>query len=128
MKFMTRETIRHLEDAIENSYSLPIFKGYKAIDKQGVEKLIDELYTNLPDDIQRAREYLHSRNYELKTTQKGSTFYESLQKLETALDEGFSISAFSRIIILNIRELEELLNQIQNSLPEEIIKAETLSK
>lgn len=128
MKFMTRETIKHLENTLENSYSLPIFRGYKAINKYGVEKLIDELYANLPDDVKKAREYLKTRNYELNTNKKGSTIYDSIQKLETALDNGMPLLTFSRIIILNIRDIEELLNQIQNNLPEEILKAEILSR
>ena len=71
MQFMSRQTLKHLEATIQNSYSLPIFKGYKAINKTGVEKLIDELYANLPDDVKRAREYLHSRNYEMKSCKTG---------------------------------------------------------
>ncbi len=126
MKFISRETIKRLENAIQNSYSLPIFKGYKAINKTGIEKLIDELYANLPEDIKKAREYLRTRNYELKLNNKGSALYETLNNLEVKLDEGFPF--FAELIILNIREIEELLKQIENNIPEEIIKAENLSK
>ena len=58
MQFKTRELIKELETNIKNSYSLPIFRGYKAVNKRGVEKLIDELYANLPDDVQKARDFL----------------------------------------------------------------------
>ncbi len=126
MKFISRETIKRLENAIQNSYSLPIFKGYKAINKTGIEKLIDELYANLPEDIKKAREYLRTRNYELKSNIKSGALYETLNNLEVKLDEGFPF--FAELIILNIREIEELLKQIENNIPEEIIKAENLSK
>lgn len=126
MKFISRETIEHLENAIQNSYSLPIFKGYKAINKTGIEKLIDELYASLPEDVRKAREYLRSRDYELKSNTKSGALYESLQNLEVKLDEGFPL--FAELIILNIRDLENLLKQIENNIPDEIIKAEILSK
>lgn len=125
MKFLSRETIKNIENTIQNSYSLPIFKGYKAINKTGIEKLIDELYANLPEDIIKAREYLRTRNYELQTG-KNSKMYETLDKFETKLNEGFPL--FAELIILNIRDLENLLKQIENDIPEEIIKAEILSK
>ena len=126
MKFMSRQTIKHLEDAVQKGYCLPIFKGYKAINKVGVEKLINELYANLPDDITRAREYLRTRNYEIKSEHKTNTMFDTLKKLEIALDEGFPL--FAEIIILNIRDIENLLKQIENDIPEEILKAEILSK
>ncbi len=126
MKFNSRQTIQNLENAVLKGYNLPIFKGYKAINKIGVEKLIDELYAHLPDDVQKAREYLRTRNYEIKPENKKNTMYQTLQELETKLNEGFPL--FAEIIILNIRDIENLLKQLENNLPEEIIKAELLSK
>ena len=38
MNFQTRKDIKRLEDKIKNGYSLPIFKGYVAVDKYGVEQ------------------------------------------------------------------------------------------
>ena len=70
MEFKTRKIIKKLEENINNSYSLPIFKGYKAINKAGVEKLIDELYANLPDDVKKAREYLRDRQYNFNPGKK----------------------------------------------------------
>lgn len=128
MQFMSRQTLKHLEATIQNSYSLPIFKGYKAINKTGIEKLIDELYANLPDDVKRAREYLHSRNYEMKSIKKENSVYDFLQRLEVTLDEAIPILEFGHIVILNIREIETLLNKIENTFPEEILKAEILSR
>ncbi len=124
MKFQTRETIKRLEENIQNSYSLPIFKGYKAINKSGVEKLIDELYANLPDDVRRAREYLKERQYDFNS-ESNKNIFDVLKMFECTLDEGFP---FAQLIIINIREIEELLRQIQNNLPDEILKAEILDK
>ena len=58
MEFKSLEIIKDLEKQIQTGYSLSIFKGYVAINKRGVEKLIDELYANLPDDVVAARTYL----------------------------------------------------------------------
>lgn len=125
MKFMCRLTLTQLEEFIQNSYSVPIFKGYKAIDRRGVEKLIEELYATLPEDVKKARAYLRSINYELNSNIKKNTIYESLNALESALDTGLS---FSRMIILKIHDLDQLLKQIQECVPEEILKAEILSR
>ena len=126
MKFTTRETIEHLEDAIQKSYYLPIFKGYKAINKSGVFKLIDELYTNLPTDVLKAREYLKSRNYDLQQNSGETNVYDVIKNFELSLYEGFSI--FGNLVICNIRDLEKLLKDIENNIPEVIIKAEVISK
>ena len=126
MKFTTRETIEHLEDAIQKSYHLPIFKGYKAINKSGVFKLIDELYINLPTDVLKAREYLKSRNYDLQQNSGETNVYDVIKNFEFYLYEGFSI--FGNLVICNIRDLEKLLKDIENNIPEEIIKAEVISK
>ncbi len=123
MRFHTRELIKNLEENLQNSYSLPIFKGYKAINKRGVEKLIDQIYATLPHDVQKAREFLRARQYDY--TPQNNTTYETLQNIENTLDEGFP---FAQTVILNIRELEKLLEQLQNNLPIEITKAENLSK
>ena len=131
MKFKTRELIKELEANIKNSYSFPIFKGYKAINKRGVEKLIDELYANLPEDVQRAREFLQNRQYNLDDIypKTGSRIYDLLKIFETFLDQSatFSIS-FSKIVILNVRELEILLNRLEDEIPSEIKKAEIIDK
>ncbi|MGN0030921.1 MAG: hypothetical protein ACI37Q_03095 [Candidatus Gastranaerophilaceae bacterium] len=126
MKFTTRETIEHLEDAIQKSYHLPIFKGYKAINKSGVFKLIDELYANLPADVLKAREYLKSRNYDLHPNSTDTNLYDIIKTFETSLYNGFSL--FGELVICNIRDLEKLLKDIENNIPEVIIKAEVLSK
>ena len=68
--------------AIQKSYHLPIFKGYKAINKSGVFKLIDELYTNLPTDVLKAREYLKSRNYDLQQNRGETNVYDVIKNFE----------------------------------------------
>ena len=79
MRFHTRELIKNLEENLQNSYSLPIFKGYKAINKRGVEKLIDQIYATLPHDVQKAREFLRARQYDY--TPQNNTTYETLQNI-----------------------------------------------
>lgn len=124
MKFKTREIIEELEENINKSYSLPIFKGYKAINKAGILKLIDELYTYLPEDVKKAREYLTAKEYNFKPAQKENIFH-TLHDIENKLDEGYPLA---RMVIINIRELETLLNKLRKNLPDEIIKTEIPDK
>lgn len=118
MEFKTPKIIKNLEEKIENSYSLPIFKGYVAINKRGVEKIIDELYTNLQNDIQKAKEYLQSKNYEIKTDK--TIIYDSIKNLESALCNGFT---FFDVLIVNIREIDKLIKKVEDDIPAEIQKA-----
>lgn len=124
MKFQTRELIKNIEQNLQNSYSLPIFRGYKAINKRGVEKLITQLYATLPDDVKKARDYLSKHQHNL-TTPKKEKIYDTLQDIEIKLSQGFP---FAQLLIINIREIESLLKQLQNNLPEEITQAENLDK
>lgn len=125
MNFQTRKDIKRLEDKIKNGYSLPIFKGYVAVDKYGVEQIIDAIYANLPDDVMRAREFLKNSNITPNTTPKGTTIFDILQMLEITLNETMSFANFS---ILKIKEIEVLLDKIENNIPEEIIQAEISNK
>ncbi len=129
MQFKTRELIKELETNIKNSYSLPIFRGYKAVNKRGVEKLIDELYANLPDDVQKARDFLKNRQYNLDDIQQGnSRIYDFLNILETSLDQSTLPILFSKFVILNVREFEILLNRLKDDIPSEIKAAEIVYK
>ncbi len=129
MQFKTRELIKELETNIKNSYSLPIFRGYKAVNKRGVEKLIDELYANLPDDVQKARDFLKNRQYNLDDIQHGnSRIYDFLNILETSLDQSTLPILFSKFVILNVREFEILLNRLEDDIPSEIKTAEIVDK
>lgn len=129
MQFKTRELIKELETNIKNSYSLPIFRGYKAVNKRGVEKLIDELYANLPDDVQKARDFLKNRQYNLDNIQQGnSRIYDFLNILETSLDQSTLPILFSKFVILNVREFEILLNRLKDDIPSEIKAAEIVYK
>ena len=132
MEFKTKKLIKSFEDQIEQSYALPIFRGYIAIDKRGAEKIINELYSTLPADVQAARKFLQQNNNSPKseTTQqaqeiKKSSAYKYLKELDNKINKTIQ---FAKFAFINIRELEKIINKIYDNLPEEIIKAETLSK
>lgn len=128
MKSKTTDTLNQLESYIkEKSYSLSIFKGYTAVNKRGVEKLIDTLYANLPDDVKQAREYLKSldANYSASLKAKNSTIYDNIKELEEEMDVSIS---FTQYAIININKIEQIIDKIYDSIPEEITKAEKLSK
>lgn len=125
MKFQSKEDIKRLEAQIKSGYSLPIFKGFIAVNKRGVEQIIDAIYANLPDDVKRAREFLKNSDIKPTIRQNKNNLFDFLQKLETTLNETMSIADFS---ILKIKEIESLLYQIGNNIPEEITQAEKINK
>ncbi len=127
MQFRTKKIIQELENKIEKSYSLPIFRGYVAVNKRGLEKLLDEMYATLPVDIQVARQYLKNSSIELKRNQQNSnkaSLYDYLKKFEIIIEETLSVASY---VILNIREIEELLDKMYETIPDEIVEVETLS-
>lgn len=124
MKFQSKEDIKRLEAQIKSGYSLPIFKGFIAVNKRGVEQIIDAIYANLPDDVKRAREFLKNSNIK-PVNHQSKNLFDFLQKLENALNETMSIADFS---ILKIKEIETLLYQIGNNIPEEITQAEKINE
>lgn len=124
MKFQSKEDIKRLEAQIKSAYSLPIFKGFIAVNKRGVEQIIDAIYANLPDDVKKAREFLKNSNIKPANHQSKNLF-DFLQKLENTLNETMSIADFS---ILKIKEIETLLYQIGNNIPEEITQAEKINE
>ena len=85
MKFKSLEIIKALEEQVETGYSLKIFKGYVAINKRGVEKLIDELYANLPDDVKAAREYLEKTNHQISRKEPTRVF-DNIKELENQIE------------------------------------------
>ena len=131
MKFKSTKIIQELENQINNSYSLPIFRGYVAINKRGVEKLISEIYHSLPEDTKTAHEYLKKQKPENNLTSNKNSqieeknLYNYLKKFEIKINEALNVASY---IIINIQEMEELLNNIQTNIPDEIIEAQTLSK
>lgn len=125
MKFQSKEDIKRLEAQIKSGYSLPIFKGFIAVNKRGVEQIIDAIYANLPDDVKRAREFLKNSDIKPTIRQNKNNLFDFLQKLETTLNETMSIADFS---ILKIKEIETLLYQIGNNIPEEITQAEKINE
>lgn len=125
MNFQSREDIKRLESKIRNGYSLPIFKGLVAVNKRGVEQIIDAIYANLPDDVKRAREFLKNSNQMPTVQPEKNHLFDTLQKLEVILNETISVANFA---ILKIKEIETLLQQIEKNIPEEIIQAEISDK
>lgn len=129
MDFKFPKILKELETQINSSYKLPIFKGYIAINKRGIEKLIDEIYKTLPIDLMEARNYLKSRNYNIQNitneNQKKET-YGHLKKLETNLL--YSPLQLANFVIINIKQAEKLIDKVNNSIPQEIIEAKKLSK
>lgn len=124
MKFQSKEDIKRLEAQIKSGYSLPIFKGFIAVNKRGVEQIIDAIYTNLPSDIKKARAFLKNSNIK-PVNHQSKNLFDFLQKLENTLNETMSIADFS---ILKIKEIETLLYQIGNNIPEEITQAEKINE
>lgn len=129
MDFKFPKILKELETQINSSYKLPIFKGYIAINKRGIEKLIDEIYKTLPIDLMEARNYLKSRNYNIQNitneNQKKET-YGHLKKLENNLL--YSPLQLANFVIINIKQAEKLIDKVNNSIPQEIIEAKKLSK
>ena len=127
--FKFPKILKELETQINSSYKLPIFKGYIAINKRGIEKLIDEIYETLPIDLMEARNYLKSRNYNIQNitneNPKKET-YGHLKKLETNLL--YSPLQLANFVIINIKQAEKLIDKVNNSIPQEIIEAKKLSK
>ena len=124
MKFQSKEDIKRLEAQIKSGYSLPIFKGFIAVNKRGVEQIIDAIYANLPDDVKKAREFLKNSNIK-PVNHQSKNLFDFLQKLENTLNETMSIADVS---ILKIKEIETLLYQIGNNIPEEITQAEKINE
>lgn len=120
MKFKIYSYLKSLENKINDGVSISLFKGYKAIKKRGVEKIIDEIYSDLPADICNAQAYLQSKNLLTKKGQKCENIYTSLKNFEAALNTFIS---FADIVVINIKEMEKLINKIYDSIPAEIIKA-----
>lgn len=124
MEFKSLKIIKDLEKQIQTGYSLSIFKGYIAINKRGIEKLIDELYANLPEDVKAAREFLKSKN-QLPTSDKSTSILDNIKEFETHIESPLQIATH---VIVNIKEMEKLIDKIYNTLPEEIIEADVLDK
>jgi len=126
MFFKSLEYIKELENCINSSYSLPIFKGYVAINKRGVEKIIDELYASLPVDVQRAREYLKNNdiNPEHKDS-KSTDLYGCIKNLAVLFDKGFEVMNLS---IVSSAKAKELINKVIENMPKEIFQAKKIDK
>lgn len=126
MFFKSLEYIKELENCVNSSYSLPIFKGYVAINKRGVEKIIDELYASLPIDVQRAREYLRSNDINPEhNVSKGTDLYGCIKNLAVLFDKGFEVMNLS---IVSSAKAKELINKVIENMPKEIFQAKKIDK
>lgn len=126
MFFKSLEYIKELENCINSSYSLPIFKGYVAINKRGVEKIIDELYASLPVDVQRAREYLKNNDINPeRNVSKGADLYGCIKNLAVLFDKGFEVMNLS---IVSSAKAKELINKVVENMPKEIFQAKKIDK
>ncbi len=105
-------------------YNLWIFRGYVAIDKRGAEKIIDEIYATLPEDIKKAREFLKNNNQTVES-HKSSGMYDTLKFLEELLDKN---TFFSSYTLVDKKELEQIKEQLKEAVPEEIYKAERIDR
>ena len=125
MFFKSIEFIKDLENKINSSYSLPIFKGYVAIDKRGVEKIIAELYSALSEDVQNARNYLKNNDITIENKEpKSQNIYESLKNLEMFFDKSFEIMNIS---IVSADKAQKIIKKITENVPKEIFQAKKLN-
>lgn len=120
----TFNILNKLDEQVSTNLPLSLFKGYTAINKRGVEKLIDELYATLPKDVKKAREYLREKNIDISANNP-KNLYDNIQDFENCLDKSFHIARF---VIVNIQELECLLDKIYASIPTEIVTAKNIEK
>ena len=126
MFFQSREDIKRLESKIKNGYFLPIFKGYVAVNKYGVEQIIDAIYANLPYDVNIARKYLENHTQAAPDNHtQNEKIYDALKMLEMILEEN---AVFFNFTVLKIQEIETLLKKIEQNIPKEILQAEISDK
>ncbi|MBR1425216.1 hypothetical protein IJ579_06605 [bacterium] len=126
MLFKSLECLRDIEKLINETHDLPIFRGYKAINKRGVEKLIDEIYASLPEDVLNARIYLREHNYEIRKKVKEKTnVYDLLKMFEIALEDGYQ---FMQSVVIKTKEIENLLDRIYENMPDEIDEVQKNNK
>ena len=129
MRFKTPETIKTFKEVVFSAASVPFFTNLKIVDKNKMQLLLDDLYANLPVDLQEARTYLKARQYDIEAATKkneNNIFYDLLQELENELNK--SIILFSNSALVDSKKFEELLSNLENNLPQEILKSEILAK
>ena len=128
MKFESKKKIQELENKLQCSYKLPILRGYVAINKRGVEQIIDSIYENLLQDVLEARKFLKSWNNDVvipTNTENKKHLYNYLNILEQTLNKQISIASY---VIVKVQEIENIVNQIYKNIPDEINKAENLER
>lgn len=124
MKSIVLDRIRELEEKIFKGYSFWMFKGYVAVEKRGVEKIIDDIYASLPTDVLRARKYLKEHGIENNNSENKSNIYDILKNLEILLTEK-EVLSYS---IVDKNEFEQINEKLKDSVPKEIYQAEKFDK
>ena len=126
MRFSIFEKIEELENLIFRGYKLWIFKGYVAVNKRGVEKIIDDIYATLPVDVLNARHFLKEHNSNAPESEdKNQKIYDVLKDIEILLD---NTNFFSNISIVDEKEFEQLETKLKDSIPQAIYDAEKIKK
>ena len=59
MNFNFKNYIKSIEKKLFKGYKLDIFRGHKASNKRGAEKVIDDLYKNLDEKVKKAKNNLN---------------------------------------------------------------------
>jgi UDP-galactopyranose mutase len=120
VKYKIYQLLSQLELKLNEKLPMSIFRGYTAINKTGVEKIIDEIYATLPVDVLEAQKYLKNKHFELPKQGSIENIYDLLENLERKFN---GVVQFANIVIVNIKEIENLLDKIYANIPEEIVKA-----
>lgn len=58
MESKIQDYIKKLEEKLFRGYHLKIFKGFKASNQTGAQKVINELYENLDENVEKAKKDL----------------------------------------------------------------------
>lgn len=120
MKFEILSKIQELEELIFKGYKLWIFRGYVAVNKRGVEKIIDDIYTTLPVDVHNARQYLNEHDSTSQNPTENSNIYEVLKDLEILINKG---NLLPDITLLDQKKLKNIEERLKEAIPNEINKA-----
>lgn len=124
MKFKIYEKIEELENLIFKGYKLWIFRGYVAINKRGVEKIIDDIYSTLPIDVMNAKAFLSTEHRTVEPAD-GEKIYDVLKDLEQLV---YQNNFFPNLTIINEKRIKDIEQRLKNSLPEEILNANKADK
>lgn len=128
MHFKILDQVKALEEQIFKGYNLWIFRGYVAVNKRGVEKIFDEIYATLPQDVQEARSFLENHpeciNTDNQCRSKVYNIYDVLKELELLL-EGHKFMSYA---IVDKDRFAVLNEELKDAIPSEIYQAEKYNR